>query len=271
MMKLKTIVVVLGLIIPAGFSFSQGNGTAQKAVRVEKGPVLDGDLRDEVWKRAAPFTGFKMVFPDPGMEPTERTELRIVFDSANLYIGVYCHDDLPSKISGNSMVHDGVGEGKADDIVRVLLDPFQDKRNAYVFIVNARGGRSEGLAAGESANLSWDGIWDARSRILADGWSAEVKIPFKTISFKPSLASWGINVERYIARKQETDRLSGTSRNCFFCNPMEAAVLEGIGGVKQGLGLTFRPYGILSGGKDYAAGTPASLKPDKGFDLYKSF
>jgi hypothetical protein len=171
-----------------------------------------------------------MVFPNPGMEPTEKTELRIVFDNVNLYIGVYCYDSVPLKISGNSMVHDGVGEGKADDVVRVLLDPFQDKRNAYVFIVNSRGGRSEGLASGQSASLNWDGIWDAKSRIQPDGWSMEMKIPFKTISFKPSLASWGINVERYISRKQETDRLSGTTRNSFFYNPMEAAALEGIGG-----------------------------------------
>ena len=271
-MRLKIVFAVSCWLILAGFSFSEGNGTAQKAFRVEKGPVLDGDLQDEVWKQAAPFTGFKMVFPNPGMEPTERTELRVIFDSANLYIGIYCRDSAPQKISGNSMVHDGVGEGKADEVVRVLLDPFQDKRNAYVFIVNARGGQSEGLSSGgESASLNWDGIWDAKSRIQSDGWSAEMKIPFKTIAFKPNLASWGINVERYIARKQETDRLSGTTRNSFFYNPMEAAVLEGIGGVKQGLGLTFRPYGIVSASKDYVAGTPAVWKPDGGFDLYKSF
>ena len=232
---------------------------------------MDGDLRDDVWKQAAPFTGFKMVFPNPGIEPTERTELRIIFDTSDLYIAVYCYDRVPSKISGHSMAHDDVGEGKAEDVIRVLLDPFQDKRNAYVFIVSARGGRSEGLASGESASLSWDGIWDAKSRILPDGWSAEMKIPFKTISFKPDLASWGINVERYIARKQETDRLSGTTRNSFFYNPMEAAALEGIGGVKQGLGLTFRPYGIVRGSKDHVEGTATAWKMDGGFDLYKSF
>jgi hypothetical protein len=270
-MKLKVVFAVSCLLISAGSSFSEGNGTAQKAVRVEKGPVLDGNLKDEVWKQAPPFSGFKMVFPNPGTEPTERTELRIIFDEANLYIGVYCYDSVPSRISGNSMVHDGVGEGKADDVVRVLLDPFQDKRTAYVFIVNARGGRSEGLASGESVSLNWDGIWDARSRIQPDGWSAEMKIPFKTISFKPNLASWGINVERYIARKQETDRLSGTTRNSFFYNPMEAAALEGIGGVKQGLGITFRPYGLVSGSKDYEEGLAAVWKLDGGFDLYKNF
>jgi hypothetical protein len=270
-MKLKIILTISCLMILPGFSFPEGNGTDQKAVRVEKGPVLDGDLQDEVWKRAPPFAGFKMVFPNPGVEPTERTEFRVIFDDANLYIGVYCYDREPSKISGNSMIHDGVGEGKADDVVRVLLDPFQDKRNAYVFIVNASGGRSEGLASGERASLNWDGIWDARSRLQPDGWSTEMKIPFKTIAFKPNLACWGINVERYIARKQETDRLSGTTRNCFFYNPMEAARLEGIGGVKQGLGITFRPYGLVSGDKEYVSGAAPVWKLDAGFDLYKSF
>jgi len=159
-MKLKAVCAVSCLLILGGFSFSEETGTAQKAVHVEKGPVLDGDLQDEAWKQAAPFTGFKMVFPNPGMEPTEKTKLRLVFDGANLYIGVYCYDSVPSKISGNSMVHDGAGEDneKVDDVVRVLLDPFQDKRNAYVFIVNARGGRREGLASGEHVSLNWDGI-----------------------------------------------------------------------------------------------------------------
>jgi len=265
----KPVIVLSFLLVSARISLP--NNIAQKAVRVEKGPALDGSLRDGAWKRAAPFDGFKMVFPNPGDEPTERTELRILYDEDHLYIGVYCYDSAPSKISGNSMSHDGVGEGKADDVVRVLLDPFQDKRNAYVFIVNSRGGRSEGLASGQSVSLNWDGIWDAKSKIQPDGWSTEMKIPFKTLSFKPGLASWGINVERYIARKQETDRLSGTTRNCFFYNPMEAAALEGIGGVRQGLGLTFRPYGILSGDQDRVRGTKANGTLDGGFDLYKNF
>ena len=97
-----------------------------------------------------------------------------------------------------------------DDLVHILLDPFQDKRTAYVFSVNPRGARGEGLVYAGSTSLNWDGIWDAESRIDGHGWSAEMRIPFKTISFKPGLTAWGINLERAIARKQETIRLSGT-------------------------------------------------------------
>jgi len=257
----------------ARFCFSEGDGLAQKAFRVEKGPVLDGILQDDVWRQATPFTGFKMVFPNPGNEPTEKTELSIVYDDTNLYIGVYCFDSDPSKICANCMAHDGGGgyENRSDDIVRILLDPFQDKRSAYVFMVNPRGARSEGLAAGEYASLNWDGIWDAKSKIQPDGWSCEMKIPFKTISFKPGLSAWGFNFERYIPRKQETDRLSGTRRDSHFYNPMEATTLEGMQNIKQGLGITFRPYGTINSFKDYESGASTVRELDSGLDIYKNF
>ena len=176
------------------FSDALAAGQALKAIRVDNGPKLDGSLSDEVWRMAVPFTEFKMVEPSPNSTPTEKTELRILFDKDNLYLGVMCYDLDVSRISANSMVHDGGGDygWEGEDIVRILLDPFQDKRNAYVFFVNPRGGRSDGLAFGEHFSLNWDGIWDAKGRILQDGWSVEIKIPFKTISFNPQLTSWGI-------------------------------------------------------------------------------
>ena len=243
-----------------------------KAVRIIQAPKVDGDLSDEAWKSAQPFSGFRMVEPKPNQDPTERTELRIVYDESNLYLGVYCYDAEPSRIAANSMAHDGSDEhSENDDIIRVLLDPFQDKRNAYIFFINPCGARSEGLASGEYYSLNWDGIWEARARIAKDGWSAELQIPFKTISFKPGLTVWGINVERYIPRKLETIRLSGTNRDNFFYNPVEAAALEGIQEVKQGKGFTFRPYGLASVLKDHAIGADYDAKLDGGFDIYKNF
>jgi hypothetical protein len=254
-----------------------------KAVRVEQGPKIDGRLDDPVWQSAAVFVAFRMAEPQPDSEPTEKTELRILYDDANLYIGVLCLDSEPGRIAAHSMAHDGGGgeqhgwggEGSIgtgdDDVVRVLLDPFLDKRTAYFFSVNPRGARGEGLTSGGSASLNWDGIWDAASRIDGSGWSAEFKIPFKTISFKPELTAWGINVERFIARKQEKIRLSGTDRDSNFTNPMAAASLSGIAGVKQGKGITIRPYGLLSVEKDHRDNAGFRWKLDGGFDVYKNF
>jgi hypothetical protein len=253
-----------------------------KAVRVKQGPKIDGRLDDPVWQSAVSYTDFRMVEPQPNQDPTEKTELRILYDDSNLYLGVLCSESEPGRIAANTMAHDSGGtqqhmgyghgpEAPSDDIVRVLLDPFQDKRTAYVFFVNPRGARGEGLAYAGSASLNWDGVWEAKSHILEDGWSAELRIPFKTISFKPGLTIWGLNVERVIARKQETIRLSGTSRDSNFNNPMEAAGLEGIEGVKQGKGITFRPYGLISAHKSSPEPKNYDWKPDGGFDIYKSF
>jgi hypothetical protein len=208
--------------------------------------------------------------------------LRILFDESNLYVGVFCFDSEPARIAANTLSHDsgasqgGMGgwhrpQGQSNDIVRLLIDPYQDKRTAYIFFVNPRGARGEGLISGGQASLNWDGIWEAKSRILENGWSVEIRVPFKTISFKPGLTVWGINVERVIARKQETIRLSGTNRDSNFNNPMEAAGLEGVEGIKQGKGITFRPYGLVDNLKNHAEPGGASVDANAGFDLYKNF
>jgi hypothetical protein len=176
--------------------------------------------------------------------------------------------------SGGGQARMGYGHAPStasDDVVRVLLDPFQDKRNAYVFFVNSRGARGEGLAYAGNSSLNWDGIWEAESRRLADGWSTEIRIPFKTISFRPGLTVWGLNIERTIARKMEIIRLSGTTRDSNFNNPNEAAAMSGIEGVKQGLGITFRPYGLASASKENLVSGTYQGELDGGFDLYKSF
>jgi hypothetical protein len=261
---------------------SFGFAAEVKAVRVKQGPKIDGSLSDPTWQSSVAFTNFRMVEPQPNQNPTEKTELMILYDDSNLYIGILCHDSEPERIAANTMAHDSGGEqhgmgygqppqGPSDDIVRVLLDPFQDKRTAYLFFVNPRGARGEGLVSGGQASLNWDGIWEAKSRIIENGWSAELRIPFKTLSFKPGLTVWGINVERYIPRKQETIRLSGTTRDSIFNNPMEAASLKGIEGVKQGKGITFRPYGLSSTQKNYLEPGSYNLKLNSGFDIYKNF
>jgi hypothetical protein len=243
-----------------------------QAVRVEKGPKLDGRLDDEVWRMAPAFSDFRMAVPRSGGEPSEKTELRVVADGTTLYIGVLCRDREPWHIAANTMTHDSDEvEHQGEDVVRVVLDPFQDRRNAYFFSVNPRGAKSEGLATGEHTSLDWDGLWDARSAIGPDGWSTEIAIPFKSISFKPGLESWGLNVERVIARRQEISRLSGARTDAFFTNPAEAARLTDLGEVRQGWGLTFKPYGLVSPSKDHVAGTPADWRWDGGFDLYKNF
>lgn len=181
-------------------------GVAQKstikAFKSDQSPVIDGRLNDLVWNNAIPFSNFKMVEPVPGSNPTEKTEVKIVYDRSSLFIGIRCYDSEPGRVTANTMEHDK-SEGRTEDQISILLDPFQDKRSAYIFIINPKGARSEGFASGQTYSIGWDGIWEAKCRIDAEGWTAETRIPFKTISFNAHLTSWGINIERYIARKQK--------------------------------------------------------------------
>ena len=112
---------------------------------------MDGKLDDECWSRADLFTGFLQQEPNPSSAPSEKTELRVVYDRDNLYLGIVCFDREVSKVAATCMAHDQFSghRGVSDDVVRILLDPFLDKRNAYIFITNACGAKSEGLAGGE--------------------------------------------------------------------------------------------------------------------------
>jgi len=287
MNKSRNFIIAVVALTLLGSSVSypaqQSQAVKIQAGRVEKGPNIDGLLSDFVWKEAMPFSTFSMVEPTPGAEPTEKTEIRVLYDESNLYLGIYCYDSEPEKIAANSLAHDQTGGSSgswgfghthvstSDDVVRILIDPFLDKRTAYVFYINPKGARSEGLVSGGNASLNWDGIWEARTKILPDGWSAEIKIPFKTISFKPELPAWGLNVERYIARKLETIRLSGISRDANFNNPMMAAELEGIYDIQQGLGITIRSYGLVAAQNDRLVENNYHWKAQGGVDIYKNF
>jgi hypothetical protein len=61
------------------------------AVRIDssEAPVIDGDLSDAVWAKAAVLDDFRQVEPDTGQPASERTVLRILYDENNLYFGVY--------------------------------------------------------------------------------------------------------------------------------------------------------------------------------------
>ncbi|MCK7482988.1 MAG: hypothetical protein M0C28_42130 [Candidatus Moduliflexus flocculans] len=143
------------------------------------GPRVDGLLDDPVWQSVPAITGFRMVEPRPGEDPSERTEARVLYDGAQplhrrLLLRQRARPHLgqhhgPRQRGRAAAIWDVRRrprrlDRRATTVVRVLLDPFQDKRNAYVFFVNPRGARGEGLAYAGDSSLNWDGIWEAKSR-----------------------------------------------------------------------------------------------------------
>jgi hypothetical protein len=124
-----------------------------------------------------------------------------------------------------------------------VLDTYGDRRTGYFFQINAAGTRVDGLISNpESASLDWDGIWDARTARSSDGWSAEIVIPTRTLSFTQGLKSWGLNVQRYIARDRTALRWSSATLDSFIYDLSRAGVLSGVGELEQGKGVEISPY-----------------------------
>ena len=106
------------------------------------------------------------------------------------------------------------------------------------FELNPVGAKGDALFTGNGAdfNRPWDGIWEGRTSIDADGWSAEFALPFETLSFEPGLETWGFNVERHLGRRDEVSRWATPRRNVRFLSAADAGDLTGLEGIRQGPG-----------------------------------
>lgn len=237
--------------------------------------VVDGSPDEPVWQKAAPAGDFLQRDPENGAPATERTEVRVVFDRDRIILGVTCFDSEPTRLLGNQMQRDQPFE--ADDRFMVSIDPFFDGRTGYFFEINPSGAMGDGLITsptgggdfGGQMNKSWDGIWVARVRRTAIGWTAEIEIPFKTISFNPATDTWGANFQRTVKRKNEETLWTGWLRNEGLTRMSNAGRITGIGGISQGIGLDLKPY--LLGAASAAPGrnAPAATGDvDVGLDAF---
>lgn len=222
------------------------NGAAPReltALRAESPIRLDGVLDEEAWRRAAPATGFTQSEPREGQPATERTEVFIAYDAQYLYIGAMMHDSDAAREVVNDIRKD-FREDDQDDF-EVILDTFRDRRNGYVFIVNPAGGRVDRQVSneGREINSSWDAVWDVRTQRRPDGWSAEFRIPFRTLRFEPGADQrWGINFSRRIRRKNEVTFWAPVPRAFNLMRLSMAGDLAGLHPGQSGRDIRVKPY-----------------------------
>ncbi|MCP4302104.1 MAG: carbohydrate binding family 9 domain-containing protein [Gammaproteobacteria bacterium] len=218
--------------------------------RAESAPVIDGRLDDEVWRHAAVVDDFHQTAPADGALPTEITVVRVAYDDEYLYIAADLRDSDAQEIRAKQMI-----QGKmffSDDRFWVTIDSFNNKRNDYFFQVNANGVRREALRENNARFIEeWVAIWHAESTVHEEGWSTEIAIPFKSISFAPEADTWGINFGRGIVRKQEFDMWSSHERQDW---PAYGGEVRGISEIQQGLGLDVVPSINLSQQRDLLLG-----------------
>ena len=229
--------------------------------------ALDGALDEADWAQAQPLGDIMQREPKEGVAASERTEVKLLLDDDNLYVGVICYDSAPQQIVGTQMARDA--DLESDDSIEILLDTFHDRRNAFYFATNPTGALVDGLIIENSRgiNRDWNAIWEVRVKRLPDGWSAEFALPFKSLSFNPGQDVWGFNISRNISRKQEEDRWASPRLDVRFTQVSEAGEISGFTQAQQGRGLDVRPF-VVGKLSHEANGGGNALQGKAGGDIF---
>ncbi len=205
------IAVALTVFVPAFAAAQQPTRiehmhSTLQAMRTPTPPVIDGRPTDEVWLLARPATAFTQQDPDEGRPATERTEVRVLYDDTALYICARLFDSQPALISRRLAKRDDDADA---DWVTIYLDSMLDHLTGVSFRVSASGVQRDAAIFNDTfEDSTWDAVWQSAVSMDEGGWSAEVRIPLSQLRFKVAQQqSWGINVSRFIRRKNETDWL----------------------------------------------------------------
>ena len=253
-----------------------------RPVRVSAPPSIDGRLDDAAWIEAAHITEFVQLQPLDGAPATESTDVYLAYDSTSIYLGFRARYSDPGIIRANRSDRDTTFR---DDLITVYFDTFVDQQRAYTFSVNAfgvqgdsiisargrgggfgrrRGGGGGGLPRGDD---SWDALFSTGGRIVEDGFTAEMAIPFKSLRYPRRGGNaphrWGMQIARRISGKDETVVWSPVSRAVAGFLP-QMGVMEGMSGLSTSRNIEILPtfttiqFGSLDAGSgDFVNRDPA--------------
>jgi hypothetical protein len=179
-------------------------GVTVRATRVTTPMVIDGELDEAVYAQVKPITTFIQQDPHEGAPVSEQTEAWVLYDDRNIYVACRCVDAHPERMVANEMRRDSTNLRQNDNFA-VELDTFHDRRNGFLFYVTPVGGMWDSLTTDErNNNGDWNTVWEAKGRRVANGWIAEMAIPFKSLRYGPGRDQvWGINLRRGIRYKNE--------------------------------------------------------------------
>ncbi len=238
---------------PGAAGDGRSGRTPELRVAAGRGSIrVDGRLDEPEWAGADSITGLTQVEPIQGAAPSARTVVRVLTTSDAIIFGIRCDDPDPSRIVSYARERDAHLDN--EDHVKVVLDTYLDGRSGYVFALNPNGARYDALVArrGEGEDPDWDAVWEGAAARIPGGWSAEIRIPLKSLLFRPGLTEWGFNVQRRIQRLQETDRWAGPRRDYKVTHVSHAGRLTDLPPFDLGLGLSVRPALTGGGARDSA-------------------
>src|SRR5687768_12480065 len=227
---------------------AQGHPTV-RALRVGEAIAVDGRLSERFYT-TSPFDDLIQAVPVSRGVPSERTEVWIGFDDANLYVAARVWDSLgEAGWIANEMRRDS-NQLRLNDSFGIYLDTYRDRRNAVGFFVTPIGGYAEVQITNEATpNFDWNPIWNVATGRFDGGWTAEMVIPFKSLRYRPGVEQlWGVQIRRSVLRSNEWSYLTavpiqvaGAGPNGVFRVSMYGD-LVGIEAPPMGLNLEVKPF-----------------------------
>ena len=262
----------------AALLLAQGTspGTAIAVPRIADAVVtIDGRLDEPEWARAAGLRDFSQYVPNDNRPADDSTTVLVWYSPSAICFGIRAYQDSAS-VRATLADRDKI---TGDDYVEILLDTFNDRRQALVFGVNPLGAQADGalvdaprqIATTLSAvstgaytlDLSPDYVYESKGRRTAWGYEVELRIPFKTLRYQArDPQNWGINVIRVVqatGHEHTWTRVLQTRASFLAQN----GTLTGLTGLERGLVLDVTPEatstvsgGPQSSGWAYGGGAP---------------
>lgn len=220
----RSIGICLGILSCAALSAAQGQTPSTEIciARTTESIRIDGILDDAAWTTAATIARFQQQRPRDGEPATETTSVLMTYDADRLYIGVHAKYADPSMMRANLGDRDRIGD---DDVFAVYLDPFLDRQRAYRFAVNGYGVQADGVLSTGGDDFgdddfegddTWDALFESKGRVVADGWTTELAIPFKSLRYPNREGGehrWGLQLLRTVQARDEQDAWAPMTRD----------------------------------------------------------
>ncbi|MCK5137474.1 MAG: carbohydrate binding family 9 domain-containing protein [Bacteroidales bacterium] len=206
---MRSALLVLFVILFPGFQrvFAQstpvnrGNYRLQ-VIRTESPITVDGVLDEKIWSQAEKTSPFYRILPIDTGYAHSQSEVMVVYDETNIYMGIICHDTLPGKRPAESLRRD-FSFARNDNFI-AFIDTYNDQTNGFAFGISAAGAQWDGLQAnGGFVSLDWDCKWKSAVTNYPEYWVAEFSIPFRSIRYREGDSEWGINFSRLDLKTNE--------------------------------------------------------------------
>jgi hypothetical protein len=250
---------------------------------IDQAPEIDGDILNEtLWKTIPAIDQMVQTKPNAGFPASEKTEIRIAYNTTTFYLAVVCFDSQPDKL----VVSDARRDATLDntDSFLFILDTYHDGQNGFIFGTSPIGIEYDGQVDNEGQgnqsvsrqqigviggfNLNWDASWKVKAQVGDFGWSAEFAIPLRTLRFAAGKDQvWGINFQRNIRKTNEIAYWAALPIQFDLKRLSLEGTLTGLN-LKTPRNLKLIPYGLGRASRNFEE-SPSETKyePEVGVDI----